>query len=220
MCRGTQGLLGFPFCYNSFQLVSRDLATKWQKKWRQIKFPNSEFYLIEFKSPTHWVSSPGPIPAWQEFGILHTCAAIICLYVSIATVSLEDSRIYTSCNDSSDFRKFSRILKLCVHLSISLDFAMELRFCHFSYPLWLNRGKKVIYQTFVCHNPYNANATFVQSTRLQRFCKWPNPYYVGIHWIALAEFSLMNTNMPGFQSSLKVFASFCIGQISHQPYKG
>ena len=26
--------------------------------------------------------------------------------------------------------------------------------------------------------------------------------------------------MPGFQSSLRFFASFCIGQISHQQHKG
>ena len=38
-------------------------------------------------------------------------------------------------------------------------------------------------------------------------------YYVGIHWIALAEYSQMSTHMPGFQIFLRCFASFC--QISH-----
>ena len=43
---------------------------------------------------------------------------------------------------------------------------------------------------------------------------------IGIHRIALAENSRMSTHMPGFQSFLRYFASFCIGQISHQQLKG
>ena len=34
------------------------------------------------------------------------------------------------------------------------------------------------------------------------------PDHVGIHWIALAEYSQMSTNMPGFQSFLRCFLSF------------
>ena len=30
----------------------------------------------------------------------------------------------------------------------------------------------------------------------------------------------MSTHMPGFQASFSLFASFCIGQISHQQHKG
>ena len=44
--------------------------------------------------------------------------------------------------------------------------------------------------------PSNANATFVQSTRLlkpSRLC------HVVIHWIALAEYSQISTHVPGFQ---------------------
>ena len=43
---------------------------------------------------------------------------------------------------------------------------------------------------------------------------------IGTHWIALTEYSQMSTHLPGFQSFLKFFALFCIGQISHQQHKG
>ena len=70
-------------------------------------------------------------------------------------------------------------------------------------------------------NPSNAKATFVKSTRMQRFVeKTPKPCHVGIHWIALTEHSQMSTHMPGFQSFFGFFASFCIGKISHQQHKG
>ena len=35
----------------------------------------------------------------------------------------------------------------------------------------------------------------------------PKPCHVGIHWIALVEYSQMSTHVPGFQSS---FCVFCI----------
>ena len=43
------------------------------------------------------------------------------------------------------------------------------------------------------------------------------PCCVGTHWIALAEYYQMSTNVVVFQS---FFASFCIGQISHQQHEG
>ena len=52
------------------------------------------------------------------------------------------------------------------------------------------------------------------------FLKPFKPCHVGIHWIALAEYSQMNTYMPGFQSFSSFFPSFCIGQISHQQNNG
>ena len=64
----------------------------------------------------------------------------------------------------------------------------------------------------------NAEATFIQSTRMQRFLKTFKPCQVGIHWIALAEFFQMNTHLPGFRSFSTYFASFCIDQISHQQH--
>ena len=47
------------------------------------------------------------------------------------------------------------------------------------------------------------------------FWKPSKPYYVGIYWIALTDYSQMSTHVPGFQSFLRLFASFCIGLISH-----
>ena len=69
-------------------------------------------------------------------------------------------------------------------------------------------------------NPSNAEATFVQSTRTHIFLKPSKPCRVGIYWIALAKNSHMSTNVPGFQFYFKFFASFYIGQISHQQHMG
>ena len=49
-------------------------------------------------------------------------------------------------------------------------------------------------------NPSNAEATFVQSTRMQRFLKTISTLLCWHHWIALAEYSLMSTHVSGFQS--------------------
>ena len=48
------------------------------------------------------------------------------------------------------------------------------------------------------------------------FWKTPKPCHVGIHWIALAEYSQMSTHMPGFFESSFVF----LHQISHQQHEG
>ena len=70
-------------------------------------------------------------------------------------------------------------------------------------------------------NPSNAGATFVRRARMQRVLKKHlNSCDVGIHWIALAEYSHMSMHMPGFQSFFCFFASFCIGQISHHQHEG
>ena len=52
------------------------------------------------------------------------------------------------------------------------------------------------------------------------FLKSSKPCHVGIHWIALAEYSQMGNHMPGLQSFFSLFASFCNGQISQQSHKG
>ena len=61
------------------------------------------------------------------------------------------------------------------------------------------------------------------STTLQRFFEnHLNPVMLVIigvaltdnHWIALAEYSQMGTNVPGFRSFFRFLASFCVGQIS------
>ena len=46
------------------------------------------------------------------------------------------------------------------------------------------------------------------------FLKPSKPCHVGIHWIALDEYSQMSTHLPGFQSSLRFSGSFCGDQIS------
>ena len=57
-------------------------------------------------------------------------------------------------------------------------------------------------------NPSNTEATFVQSTRTQRFSKTIKIHHVGIHWIALAENFQMSTYVPGFQLFSRCLASF------------
>ena len=70
-------------------------------------------------------------------------------------------------------------------------------------------------------NPSNG-AAFVQRTDQEAkiFEKYRKPCHVGIHWIALTEYSQMSTNLPGFRSFFRFLASLDIGQISHQQYKG
>ena len=55
---------------------------------------------------------------------------------------------------------------------------------------------------------------------LKYFRKPSKSSHVGIHWIALTQYSHKSTHVPGFQYFLRFFASFCIGQISHQQHKG
>ena len=52
------------------------------------------------------------------------------------------------------------------------------------------------------------------------FCIPSKPCHVGIHWIALTEYSQMSTHFARVSVIFIVFASFCIGQISHQLHKG
>ena len=52
------------------------------------------------------------------------------------------------------------------------------------------------------------------------FSKPSKPCHVGIHRIVPTEFSQVSTHVQGFQSFFRFFASFCIGQISHQQHKG
>ena len=54
----------------------------------------------------------------------------------------------------------------------------------------------------------------------KEFWKPSKPCHVGIHWIALAEYSQESTHLPGFQSFFRIFASFCNDQSSHQQHKG
>ena len=69
-------------------------------------------------------------------------------------------------------------------------------------------------------NPSNAKATFVQSTRAISFLKTILTLSTGIYWKAPVEYSHKSTNVPGSQSFIRFFASFCIGQLSNQQHKG
>ena len=53
-------------------------------------------------------------------------------------------------------------------------------------------------------NPSSAEATFVQSTRMQTFWKPSKPSHVGIQWIALTEYPQMSTHLPEFQSFFRL----------------
>ena len=51
---------------------------------------------------------------------------------------------------------------------------------------------------------------------MQNFVKTivSKPYHVGTHLKALADYSQMNTHLPGFQSFFNLFALFCIGKFA------
>ena len=44
--------------------------------------------------------------------------------------------------------------------------------------------------------------------------KLSKPCNVGIHWIALTEYSQMSTHMSGFQWFFRIYELFCIGQLA------
>ena len=57
------------------------------------------------------------------------------------------------------------------------------------------------------YNPSNAEGTFVQSTKMERFLKKHlNP----VMFVTLAEYSQMSAHLPGFQSFFRSFALSCI----------
>ena len=62
-------------------------------------------------------------------------------------------------------------------------------------------------------NPSNAEATFFLSTWTHIFWKPLKPCHVGIHWIALAEYSHMNTHIPGFQSFSGFLHHFVLAKL-------
>ena len=61
--------------------------------------------------------------------------------------------------------------------------------------------------------PSNAEATFVQSTRIQRFLK-TKPCHVSIYRKALAKYSQMSTHVPGFQSFFSVLHHFVLAKLA------
>ena len=91
--------------------------------------------------------------------------------------------------------------------------------------LWRNFykwSKSYFHKYFICRYnlPRRLPILMMVLTLLKLRLLLPKPCYVSIHWIALAEYSQMSTHVTGLQSFFRFFASFCIGQISHQQYKG
>ena len=66
-----------------------------------------------------------------------------------------------------------------------------------------------------CLNPPNAVATFVLSTRMQRFFKPSKPCHVGTHRKGLAEHSQMSTHFPRVSMVFHnfVFANLAVSSI-------
>ena len=63
-------------------------------------------------------------------------------------------------------------------------------------------------------NHSNAKATFIQSTRMQRFLKTFKPCHIGIHWIALTEYFMMSTYVPEFQSFYMFLLHFVLAKLA------
>ena len=69
--------------------------------------------------------------------------------------------------------------------------------------------------------PSNAEATFVQSTRMQRLLitiQTLSCWYSLDTLVALTKYSQMSTLVPGFHYFFRIFASFCNGKFSHQQH--
>ena len=66
-------------------------------------------------------------------------------------------------------------------------------------------------------NPSNAEASFILSTRMQRFFEnHLNPVILEI----IDKLLLSTFRVHGFQSFIKFFTSFCIGKFSQKQLKG
>ena len=73
-----------------------------------------------------------------------------------------------------------------------------------------------------CFNPLTLPMLRLLSPEAQGrkdFWKASNPCHVGIHWIALAEYSQMSTHMPGFQSFFRFFHNFVAAKSASSSIK-
>ena len=69
--------------------------------------------------------------------------------------------------------------------------------------------------TYLTEYPLTLTMLRLLSSKAQEckdFWKTSKPCHVGIHWIALTEYSQMSTHVPGFQSFHSFFVSLWIGQ--------
>ena len=72
----------------------------------------------------------------------------------------------------------------------------------------------VLWNVVLSVNPSNGKATYVQKTIPKDFWKISKPCHVGIHCIALAEYSHMSTHMPGFRSFFNFLHSFLLAELA------
>ena len=69
-------------------------------------------------------------------------------------------------------------------------------------------------QTLTTGQSSNAKATFVQITMTQISRKPSKPSHVGIHWIALTEYSQMSTHLQGFWSFFRFLHHFVLDKLA------
>ena len=96
----------------------------------------------------------------------------------------------------SDVTAGTRFLLQAVQLSVPLQLSADPRWPT-SDP-WLPAYRGDRQQCLL--NPYNAEATFIKGQGRKYVLKPSKPCHVGIHWIALTEYSRMSTHMPGFHT--------------------
>ena len=89
---------------------------------------------------------------------------------------------------------------------------------HAQFHIYLVKSKRLILSTPLTLPMLRLHS--FQAHRWKDFWKSSVPCHVGIHKKALAEYSQMSINVPGFRPFLRFYASFCIGQISHQQHEG
>ena len=77
-------------------------------------------------------------------------------------------------------------------------------------PMLSNNGKQCLALTLPM-----PSLSFLQSTRTHNLWKASKPCHVGIHWIALHEYSQMSTHLPGFQSFFRFLYHFVLAKSAN-----
>ena len=140
-------------------------------------------------------------------------------FLSSVTTSLVDSKsVFYEFFPLSEDRDLLDLLKNCVNPLIFTVAKSSLK-------TWNLTGESIVRKIFeeeMLINSSNAEATFVQYTRMQKIVKiiQTKSCSVGIHCKALAEYSQMSTHFPGFRLFFVFFLHHvCIEKNSHQQHK-
>ena len=73
-------------------------------------------------------------------------------------------------------------------------------------PMGYTKGEAIIYIGCIKHLTLSMLRLLSFKAQESKYLgKLSKPCHVGIHWIALAEYSQMSTHVPGFQPFFKVF---------------